>query len=640
MTAAHSIDRTLAKARRLADHGDYLAAHEIYGEVLARYPTNARARDGLTALTRPAPLGPGDKPVARTLAEIRQHLAAGDPAAALRLAEPLARRHPGLVRTQYALGCVHLARGDAAAALGPLTAAVKTQPTCTAAVANLGTALAQLGHRGEAIACLTRVTALEPCSPQAHTRLGIALAEALRLDEAHAALDAALALDPYDAAALAARARVRTRLGLYSAAVADHEAVVAADPIAARPLIDLGNTLREARRYDAAVAAYEGAVALDPRAEVAFNNMGISLGDLGRTEEAEAAFRTAIALAPRYTEAHANLATWTRYREGHPHVAEMEALLAAETDAACRMQLGFALGKAYDDIGDVDRAFAHLAAANAARRTAVAYDEGLVARRFAALRAPFEAGPLPAYVGPTDDGPVPIFVIGLPRSGSSLTEQILSAHSRVDGAGETNAFDRAVRPLLAALQAGRPVTQDILADVRGRYRALVAELPVSAPVVVDKHLANQRWAGFIAAAFPDAKIVAMARDPVATCWSIFKLYFAVEGNDYGYDLAELGRYHRLATSLQAFWDGLMPGRILTLDYETLTLQPEATTRALLAHCGLAFEPACLDFHTSGRAVATASAGQVRRSIYTGSSEAWRRYEAHLGPLIAALAAKD
>ncbi len=231
---------------------------------------------------------------------------------------------------------------------------------------------------------------------------------------------------------------------------------------------------------------------------------------------------------------------------------------------------------------------------------------------------------------------MPVFIVGMPRSGSSLTEQILAAHSRVDGAGETNAFDRAVRPLLAAIEAGRPVEQTVLAEVRARYRALISELPVDAPVIVDKHLANARWVGFIAAVFPEAKIIAMRRDPVATCWSIFKMLFANDGNDYGYDLGELGQYHRLATELQAFWDQLLPGRIHTLDYERLTREPDAMTRALLDHCGLDFEPQCLAFHTSSRAVSTASAGQVRRAIYTGSSEAWQRYERHLGVLIKAL----
>jgi hypothetical protein len=156
-------------------------------------------------------------------------------------------------------------------------------------------------------------------------------------------------------------------------------------------------------------------------------------------------------------------------------------------------------------------------------------------------------------------------------------------------------------------------------------------------VVVDKMLANHRWIGFIASAFPDAVIVDVRRDPVATCWSIYKHYFASRGNDYAYDQRDVAFYYRLYLERMAFWDDLFPGRVVRLDHSALTADPEGETRRLLSRCGLPFEEECLEFHRRDRAIVTASAQQVRRGVYRSDAEAWRRYEHHLGPMLDALA---
>lgn len=637
MTGTGSIDRTLSKANRLAKSRDFLAAHALYGEVLVRYPTNTRARQGLRSLFDPAPLATAGAAsrLRRDLGRIRALTASGHLAEALAIAEPLARQNRGEASVHYSLGNIHLTQGNAVAAAGAFAAAVAAQPTFTRAIVALGRASA-LGRRwDEAVACFLQAARLDPDDVEARLELGNALAERGNNAEAVTAFDAALALDPANAAALSRRAVAQNRRGHHAAAIADHEAALALDPSEVRAWIRYGNTLRDARRQDDAIAAYREAIARDPSSDEAYNNMGVSLGDLARTEASHDAFRTAIALDPRNCAAHANLAARLRYRHGEPHIDQMEALLARESDATRRMHLSFALGKAYDDLGDTDSAFAHLCAGNALRRAMSPYDHARVTAMFKAVRAVFASGPLQAWAGPVD-GPVPVFIVGTPRSGSSLTEQILAAHSLVDGAGETHAAERALAPMHKALRAGEPITQQMLGAVRADYRAAIAELGVDAPVIVDKYLANTRAVGHLAAAFPEARFIAMARDPVATCWSNFKQFYAVDGNDFAYDLADLAHYWKLDNALLDFWRTLLPGRILTLSYEQLTLEPQASATAALAHCGLRYEPQCLEFHTQTRAVTTASTDQVRRKIYTGSSEAWRRYEPHLAPLIAAL----
>ncbi|WP_226576243.1 tetratricopeptide repeat-containing sulfotransferase family protein [Acuticoccus sediminis] len=639
MSAGMSLDRTLSKARRLAKTGDYLAAHALYRDVLARHSTNARAREGLRALAEPAPLAAeGErKAVAAALSRIAGLTASGHLAEALRLAEPLARRHPGEVRVQYALGAILSALGRWEPAAAAFAAAVGRQPTFIPALANLAAALTRLRRHEEAVICYRQVVGFDPQDADAQRNLGNALSAARRHEEALAAFDAVVALRPGDAEALRQRGVARGQVGRYADAMADFDAAVAIAPGDTALQVERGNILRDVRRHDEALDAYAAAVAHGSRAHLAYNAMGVALGDLGRTDDAVAAFHSAIALKPRYVQAHANLATWTRYDRDHPHIDELTALLALEDDPVGRMYLDFALGKAFDDTGDTDRAFAHFTAGNRARRARAPYDRASMAATFATIRAVFDRGSLPAWSGPTDDGPLPVFVVGMPRSGSSLTEQILCAHSGVDGVGEADAFPRAVRPLLDAVKAGT-VGQGVLGEVRARYRRAIGEYRTGAPVIVDKYLANTRWLGFIAAVFPEAPVIAMSRDPVATCWSIYRKLFASSGNNYAYDLADLAHYHRLDTAMLERWRALLPGRVLDVGYERLTREPEASTRELLGHCGLAYEPRCLEFHTLDRAVSTASAGQVRRRIYTGSSDAWRRYEAHLGPLIDALRA--
>ena len=219
------------------------------------------------------------------------------------------------------------------------------------------------------------------------------------------------------------------------------------------------------------------------------------------------------------------------------------------------------------------------------------------------------------------------------RSGTSLVEQILSTHSEVYGAGELEDMGKIIGPQLSSCSDGSLKFENFIRGIHEDYYAVLRELNVSEKIVIDKMPINFLWIGFIISAFPNAKIVHLSRDPVATCWSIYKNYFSGSGNGYAYDMNDLAAYYKLYIDLMVFWKERYSDRIYDLHYESLTENQEQETRKLLDYCGLKWEERCLDFHKTKREVKTVSAIQVRKKMYKGSSEVWKRYKKHLTPLI-------
>jgi hypothetical protein len=323
-----------------------------------------------------------------------------------------------------------------------------------------------------------------------------------------------------------------------------------------------------------------------------------------------------------------------KFRPDDPQIDKMLRLLkTVPSNSYEAVQLHFALGKAYDDLGDQDEAFKHFEAGNRYRREAIGDVSTRNREQFDKIRALF-SGDIPAAGAAAPDARRMIFILGMPRSGTTLVEQILASHSKVFGAGELEYLQRGA---LNFMEKGYAIGDSKrLAELQADYMRAIAQLGVEEPVVVDKMPSNFLWTGFILTAFPGARVIHTSRDPVAVCWSIYRRYFPAGGLDFSWDLKDLGEFYRLHEDYMAFWHEKFPGQIIELDYETLTENQEAETRRLLAGCDLEFEEACLKFHETRRSVTTASVEQVRKPIYKGSSEEWRKYEKHLGPLIEAL----
>jgi Sulfotransferase family len=305
---------------------------------------------------------------------------------------------------------------------------------------------------------------------------------------------------------------------------------------------------------------------------------------------------------------------------------------AEEMPEQQRMQLHFALGKAYDDLDRGDDAFAHMQAGNRLKRQTAGYEEARSLNFFERIKTAFSADfTAKAHKGYADAAP--IFVIGMPRSGTTLVEQIISSHPSVGAAGEISALNDAVRTLGAFPDAIGHASDEALSRAAEKYVRKLRTYAPDAAYVTDKAPSNFYLIGFIHLALPDAKIVHVMRDPVDTCLSCYSKLFT-RGQGYSYDLAELGRYYRAYNDLMRHWRDVLPeGRVLDVRYEDVVADIEGQAQRLLSHCGLAWDDRVLSFHQSARTVSTASASQVRRPIYASSVARWRRYEAHLAPLI-------
>ena len=431
------------------------------------------------------------------------------------------------------------------------------------------------------------------------------------------------------------------QLGKLDAATAEYRRAVALKPDYAEALCNWGVALSILNRLDAAEARFRQAVAVDPTFASAHHNLAVTLKETGRLREAQRSAQRAIRLAPRNTAYYEHFAGMRRFKAGDRYVRALEGLAAdaGAMSAADQIHLHFALAKAHEDTGKFESAFAQLTAGNRLKRQQTDYDEAAMLGRFDRIRKLFTAGFIASRQGSGDPSPLPVFIVGMPRSGTTMIEQILASHPGVFGAGELKTLDYAAGAAIEALP-GAPPFPEMAAAMSGEdFRSLgasyadkLAQLAPGAVRIVDKMPGNFVFAGLIHLALPQATIIHAVRDPLDTCVSGFSILF--RDQPFTYDLAELGRYYRQYRALMAHWRAVLPPhRFIDVQYEELVGDLESVARRIVAHCGLAWDSRCLDFHRTERAVRTASASQVRQPIYRSSVGRWRRYQKFLAPLI-------
>lgn len=448
---------------------------------------------------------------------------------------------------------------------------------------------------------------------------------------------------------------VHNNLGHALAALGKAEAAIAAfqHAIALRPdwpeaLCNWGLALAELERFDEAEAKYRQAIKIHPAFPGAYNNLGLLLKEDGRLTEARQAFEQAIRLAPRNVSYYDNLAAVRPFAAGDPYFTALEALAAnaATLSLPDQTHLHFALAKAYEHIERPESAFRHLLNANRSKRRQIFYDEGAMIGRMVRLRELIGRDYIRAREGCGEQSAVPVFIVGMTRSGTTLIEQILASHPQIVGAGELALFDQAAGSIRNMLPQA-PAFPDMMLNMSAEhFRALgklyldgIVRRAPSAARITDKMTVNYLFVGLIHLALPNAKIIHAVRDAADTCVSCFATHFT-NGHEHTYDLAELGRYYRHYRALMAHWhDVLPPGRIMDVHYEDLVTDLEAVARRMIAHCGLAWDARCLDFHRTQRPIRTASATQVRKPLYRDSVARWRKYEPFLAPLFAELEAE-
>ncbi|HEY0107286.1 MAG TPA: sulfotransferase [Rhizomicrobium sp.] len=502
-------------------------------------------------------------------------------------------------------------------------------------------ALHRQGRLADAEKHYLAVRQSHPHHPGVLHGLGLVWSRLHRHVEAAEVLRQAAAAAPRDAAIRCDLGRSCLALGRYDEALGCFESALAGRPGDTAILMGCAEALSVLGRHREARAAFEKVLALDPGHAGGHFGLGMLHAQSGERAAARRAFDRAVARAPRQAAYHRALADIERFEEHDSRLAALEALAADEDNLAAdqRAELHFALAKAYDDLNRFDAAFDHLQKANTGRRRLVAYDEAAVAGHFRELTRSFTPAIMAAKGAAGHPSDLPVFIVGMPRSGTTLVEQMLAAHPQVFGAGELLHIGDQIAEGLAGRDypsGMASLSADALRAFAERYCDRLKALAPGARRIVDKLPANFRHLGLIHLALPQARILHVCRDPMDTCFSCYTKLFP-GGLNYTYDLGELGRYHKMYAAMMAHWRAVLPnGAMLEMQYENLVGDFEAQARRIVAFCGLDWDPACLRFHEAGRPVRTLSQAQVRQPLFTSSIGRWRRYAHRLQPLRDAL----
>lgn len=515
--------------------------------------------------------------------------------------------------------------------------ALADRPDIVAARYNLGVVLHDQGKVDEAIAVYKEAIKINPDFEPAYSNLGHALKAQGRFEDAIGAFKQSLRLKPNHAETYFNISAVLYRLNKFEETVAACREALRIDPNYAEAYTSLGAALLRLGVPDEAIAALRKATALKPDFAAAHHSVGTALTQLGQLSEAAKSFEQAIALAP--TNVYFRLSGYRlkRFLAGDPRLAELEEMAkdSASRPVSDQIELHFALGQAYDDIGFPAEAFRHWLSGNTLKRQQIDYDEAATLAELDQVRSMYTSEFIQASQGAGHPSSLPIFIVGMPRSGSTLIEQILASHPQVFGAGELHNLPAAVESALMDARRSADKKQN-MRDIGARYIAAIERLAPGATRITDKMPQNFVFAGLIHLALPNATIIHTIRDPIDTCLSCFSIMFTAEQN-FTYNLAELGRYYRHYQSLMAHWHRVLPpGRILDVRYEDVVADLEGQARRVVAHCGLDWDARCLAFYKTERVVRTASATQVRQPIYQDAIGRWRRFEEFLSPLMVEL----
>jgi tetratricopeptide (TPR) repeat protein len=571
-------------------------------------------------------------------------LALGDVESAIAAYQQAIALNPEFAGAHNNLGNAYRQIGDLEKAVSHYRRAVTIDPNMAMAHNNLGITLKGSGHTDEALEHLRRAISIAPNYAEAHSNLGNLLQELGHPEDAIAHHEQALALMPGYAMAHSNLGVVLQALGRLEEAIAQYEQALAIDPNFAMAHYNLGIAVDKSGRPDEAAVHYRRALAIDSDYAEAHHNLGNVLDQLGQRDDAIAHYRQAIGINPAYAEAFRNLA---RMDPASVDPLAIERLLASpavsEEDT---IHCNFALGSIYDHAGDFDRAFECYEKGNSLRRKCITYDASTWTEHVGNLIEAYSADFFRETVPAGSDSELPVFIIGMPRSGTSLIEQIVASHGDVFGAGELPSIGRFEEELADRLNGPESfsgglhrIDQDTILEFSQRYLDELRELSPDAKRVTDKMPGNFVQIGLIKTLFPDCRIIHCKRNAVDTCLSNYFNYFAA-GNQYSFDLEELGRYYLDYDRIMSHWSTIFRSEILDVEYEELVANQETVTRGIIEYLGLEWDDRCLKHYENRRAVHNLSSRQVRKPVYSSSVGRWKNYEKHLQPLIELLGLPD
>ncbi|WP_411970684.1 tetratricopeptide repeat-containing sulfotransferase family protein [Mesorhizobium sp. CA14] len=514
------------------------------------------------------------------------------------------------------------------------------QPNHAAALHFLGLLLHQTGRSEEGLDLIEQSVTLQPENADFLNNMGTVMRDLGRVAAAVDFFRGAVDIRPDQLAARDNLGSSLKQLGQFDAAEEIYRGTIGRNPFHVRARIGLAETMQEAGRLDEAIKLFSEALSIRPKDAELLYGLGVAMMEKGKLDEAADRARQALAIAPNMAKAWLLLTQVKRQTERDKELAGMEAEHAkAPQGSLARMQLSFGLGKVNDDLKDYGRAFDYFAEGNAIRRKVIDYDPARTRDEFEAMKAAFDTAFFEQHrpSGISDD--TPIFVVGMPRSGTTLVEQIIASHPQVFGAGELNILKTAVaKQFPMSMPGGFPagiadMPDKAFAEAGQAYLEMLHSRYPGYRHVTDKMPGNFLLVGFLHMMLPKAKIVHCARDAAATCLSIFKVHFRGDSHRYGYDLGELADFHNLYTDIMAHWHKVLPGVVHDVRYEDFVADQEGQTRALMAYLGLPWDDKVLSFHETDRPVRTASAAQVRQPMYQGSVDLWKRYGDRLKPLL-------
>jgi tetratricopeptide (TPR) repeat protein len=519
--------------------------------------------------------------------------------------------------------------------------ALERHPEYVEALVNLGMALQHNGRMDEAADCYRRLLQIAPDYAEAHNSLGNVCLYLGRMDEAFKCYRRAVAIAPDYAAAHNNLGVTLYELGCPDEAAASYLRALQIRPDYVEAHNNLGNVYLELGKLEEAVASYRRAIELNPSVADPYGNLGSALVALGRMEEAEKYLNEGIARAPDDPKILTTALTHLPYRQDDPRFSQLETVYARRAALApeARIKLNFAMGRAMENIGQYDRSFSAYEEGNRLYYQSHPFDEAGEERKLEQALHFFtkelfsESAALPKNLPPLEDERVPIFIVGMFRSGTTLVEQMLASHPAIFGAGELPTLQTVLQQRDAADSTSNEDALLSLQKLGQEYLNQVWKLAPQAHYITDKLPGNYSHLGLIHLMLPNAKIIHCVRDPMDTCFSCYALRFTY-APEYCYDLGALGRqYLRYRKLMQHWHDVLPPGRILDVRYEDTVADPEREARRMLDYLGLPWDPACLDFSNNRRAVLTASSTQVRKPIYSSSVARWKHFEKHLRPLL-------
>ncbi len=591
-----NLNQALRLAEKKATEASVNEAYSIYQDILKKFPKNRKAIDGIKSLSNKITVRApkNHNPPEEQIQILIKLFSQGKLQRALDKVRSLLEQFPSSALLYNIHGGIAAGLSRFDAAIDSYKKAIDIKPGYAEAYNNLGNAFQDKNDIKAAIKSYQQALRIKPDYVEAYYNLGIA----------------------------------HKNNGDLENAIKSYQKALKIRPNYAKAYNNMGYALEENGCAEEAMECYEQALRNKPDYVEALNNMGHALEENGYAQEAFKNYEKAIKINPSYTDAHFNLSKMKSYTERDEQFVRMQKIYDDQkiTDEQ-RCHICFALAKAHEDFKDYTNSFTFLKQGNELRKKLLSYDIDNAIKLFKNLKKSYPNLKKNALLTiEKSRGPKPIFILGMPRSGTTLVEQIISAHSEVTGAGELSY----VAQLGETMANGTSiVSTEAILKFRENYLTKLCKRSNGSTFVTDKMPMNFRYIGLICSAFPEAKIIHVKRDPSATCWSNYKMCFSTNDIGYCYDLNDLVTYYGLYQDLMQFWQAQYDERIYDLDYESLTISQEKETKQLMRYLELEWQNACLSPQNNNRIVQTASNLQVRQKVYQGSSEQWRKFEGFL-----------